>query len=200
MKIFQAIKQIEFAFKLLAAAGFTGFETAFAAKNETALKAHLDQAIATAKPVEKIVEKVIEPTDEQLTALVTAELREQATAAGFTLAADADPIAAFKTAHATFTALQSQHTLVLNSLASCGIKLVAADPKAGLTAPDISKALQTRVSLKAAELTALLGTAPVATQVAASPTTAPAAAAKSQATELTGLARTQAALEAQRAK
>lgn len=184
MKIFFAVKQIEFVLKMFAAAGFTNFAAAFEAKNENALKDFLAQT----KAVEKIVEKVIEPSDEQLTALVTAELREHITGAGFTLAAGADPIAELKAglvAHQSL--LASNHTLVA-SLVSAGVKLPA-----NATAEQITKAIDDRVSLKAAELTAKLGTLPIAAQVVASP----AEATKQQADKgLTGLARAQAAFEA----
>lgn len=189
MKIFLALKQIEFAFKLFAAAGFNSFTSAFDAKNENALKEHLQQI----KAVEKIVEKVVEPTDEQLATLMTAELREQITSAGFTLKAGEDPIAVLKaglSAHSALvvsnTALVARNTLIETQLASCGIKLVAADAKVGLTAGDITKAIEDRVSLKAGELTAQLGTRPLETKVTNDP------AAKKKTEGLTGLAKVEA--------
>lgn len=191
MKIFAALKQIEFVLKLFAAAGFTNFAAALESKNENALK----DFISSQAKVEKLVEKVIEPTDEQIQGLVSAELREQIAAAGITLKADTDPVAALKDGLATYSALLARNTLVEEQLAALGIKFVAADAKVGLTAADITKAVSDRVSLKAAELTAQLGTKPVTTQVVASPAAAPGEAAKSQ---LTGLAKVQAAFESDR--
>lgn len=83
--------------------------------------------------------------------------------------------------------------LFTTALATAGIKPVAADPKAGLTAAEITTAIEARVSTKAGELTATLGQPPV---VSAPPAdNSKPAAAK---TELKGLARTQAAFAAQR--
>lgn len=192
MKIFAAIKQIEFALKLFAAAGFTGFASAMESKNELALKEHM----ASMAKVEKVVEKLVEPTEEQMTALISAELREQAAAAGITLAANQDPIQAIKDGHATLTALQTRMTLIETTLSACGIKLTASDAKAGLTAADITRAVETRVSAKGAELTALLGTPPVKTEVT---NDSKRSAGKTDTAELKGLARVTAAFTSQTA-
>lgn len=171
MKIFLALKQVEFVLKLFAAAGFNSFASAFEAKDENALKAHIAQAVAAApaKTVEKIVEKAAEVSDTQLQELLSAELREHLAGAGFVLTAAQDPFAALKDGLATHNKLVATHALLEKQLTASGIKLVAADPKVGLTAADITKAIDDRVSLKAAEMTGRIGGPPVDGKVNADP-------------------------------
>lgn len=197
MKIFTALKQVEFVLKLFSAAGFNGLASAMETKNENALKEFI-AAQATA-PIEKIVEKVIEPTDAQLETLLTAELREHIVAAGFTLAPTADPVAALKSGLAVHSALTAELGTYRAALAAAGIKVVAADAAKGPTQAELLAAIDTRVSLKAAELSAQVGTRPVETTVpAVAGATAAAAAATGQDSSLTGLARVEAALRAGR--
>lgn len=165
MKILLALKQIDFVLKMFAAAGFNNFAAAFEAKDANALKTHIDSI----KSVEKIVEKVVEPSDAQITSLVSAELRELIGEAGFKLDATIDPVQALKDGLTAHNALVAKHALFETALTSCGIKLVAADAKVGLTAADITQAINNRVSIKAAELTAQLGTKPVEAVVTAAP-------------------------------
>lgn len=185
MKIFSALQQIDFVLKMFAAAGFSNFSAAFAAKNENALK---DFLAGQVKPVEKIVEKVIEPTDEQLMALVSAELRGHISAAGFALTADADPLAALKTGLTAHQALVSRTEAFSAGITAAGVQLPA-----NATAEQITQAIEARVSLKVAELNGRLGTPPVAPEL----NNAPASAAKPPKSELKGLAKVQAAFEAE---
>ena len=179
MKIFLALKQIEFALKMFSAAGFTNFAAAFDSKNENALKDFLAQG----KTVERLVEKVIEPTDEQLTALVTAELREHITAAGFTLAADADPIAALKqglAAHPSLTAQLTEATSQISNLKSqielatsqlTAIRAAKIEFPADANAEAVAAAVNSRISRAAGEALAKRGLAEFPEQeISADPT------------------------------
>lgn len=81
------------------------------------------------------------------------------------------------------------------ALTKSGIKAVAADPKLGLQETDLTAAIEARISMKAGELTAALGTKPIEAQVVVDPK----AAAKPVDPKLTGIDRTRAAFAAQRA-
>lgn len=156
MKIFLALKQMEFAAKLFAAAGFNSFSAAFEAKNENALKEFLTQTAT----VEKVVEKLVEPSNEQLQTLLGAELREQITSAGFTLKAGEDPFAVLKaglTQHAqlvselanlktTCASLTTDRAAFLSALNTAGVKLAADATPAAL-----ASALEARISMRAGE-------------------------------------------------
>lgn len=133
MKFFLAIKQIEFAAKLFAAAGFTAFETAFAAKDENALKAHLEKSAPA---------KMVEPTAEQMLALVTDELRASLIDAGIAVKADEDPLAVLK---ATLAKSATQ-TAQLSAISAAKITFAAdAKPEA------VTAALNSRISMAAGE-------------------------------------------------
>lgn len=190
MKIFLALKQIEFVLKMFAAAGFANFAAAFEAKDENALKAHIDGI----KSIEKIVEKVVEPTDAQLLELLTVELRDHIGAAGFTLKADESPFVALKAGLTAHQALSTQLSNLNSALATAGI--VAADKTLGITAADITKVIENRVALKVAEANGRLGTPPVDPKLNNNPAAAP----KVDKTELKGLARVQASFEAEAAQ
>lgn len=158
------------------------------------------------------------PTPEQLSAGVAAFLKGH----GLEVAAGQTPdqaLTAFLTAHgievaqgqnlkqafesfvselgqveAQLTSVQAQLALYTGALAKHGIKVVAKDAKAGITAADIEAAIAARISTKAAEHLAQTGAPQVETQPAATPGSD---AAKPQpAAGLTGYARTRAAFAA----
>lgn len=174
MKIFAALKQIEFAAKLFAAAGFN-FQAAVDAKDENALKAHIEQAVAAAPA------RTVEPTAEQIQALATSELRAQ-----LKLGADVDPIAhlaSIATAQAEFTAIKS-------GLTAAGVKF---EKPEGFAA-----ALEARINTRAGEELAKRGLRDFPEQVV---TDDPAKAAKVQTDfKLTGRARYRADFNRQLAK
>lgn len=164
MKIFAALKQSEFAAKLFSSIGFD-FHSAFAAKDDAALKQFVDGAIAAA-PV-----KAGDPTDEQVTALVSAELR-----ALLHVAADKDPVA-------EVTRLAAEHAAITAQLSAAGIKFESPET--------LKAALDARISMRAGEELAKRGLAEFPEQqISKDPTKAPAAATEPK---LTGLARTHAA-------
>lgn len=196
MKILLALKQIDFAAKLFAAASFSTFEAAFQAKDENALKAHLDAAVAAVPAKEKIVEKQIEPSAEQLQTLVTAELRAQLVGLGISLKADENPIDGLKAALAANAAAGAQLSVVNAGLVKSGITLKASDEAKGVQESDVIAAVDNRISLKAAELNGRLGTPAVDPSLNNNPAAAP----KGEKSELKGLARVQASFEAESAR
>jgi hypothetical protein len=169
MKFFLALKQIAFATKLFAAAGFTGFNAAMEANDENALKAHLEKAAPA---------KTIEPTEEELTMLVTEELR-----ARFGFEASVDPFA-------IISSVTAQNLSFHAVLKDAGVK-VANDAK-----PEaIATALKSRISTAASEELAKHGLKAFPEQeVTADPTKV---AAKID-PKLTGLARVTAAFKAEK--
>lgn len=128
MKIFAALEHVKFAAKLFAAAGFSTFEAAFAAKDENALKTHIEKAVAAA-PAKKV-----EPSEDELQALLSAELRET-----LKLDARADltlELAAISAARSQLSALNAQ-------LSAAGVKF---EKPEGFAA-----ALEARISMRAGE-------------------------------------------------
>jgi hypothetical protein len=149
------------------------------------------------------VEKVAEPTEEQIGVLLSAELRELITEAGFTLAAGADPIAALKSglaAHNTAVAALATATEQLKALPILQAQLSAIraakiEFAADADAAAVTKALDARISMRAGEELAKHGLKEFPKQtVSTDPTQVQAPTDP----KLTGIARTQALFEAKR--
>lgn len=96
---------------------------------------------------------------------------------------------------ASAAAINASHAQLTAALASAGVAVTASDPKKGVQASDYAAALEKRIAVKAAELTAALGTRPIEAQVTNDPASAPKAAAAPA--PLFGLARVKAAFAAE---
>jgi len=75
------------------------------------------------------------------------------------------PAAVVATDTKKIEAVEARIVLLTQALATAGIQLKASDEAKGLQASDIQTAIDTRISLKAAELAAQQGTKPVDTDV-----------------------------------
>jgi len=91
------------------------------------------------------------------------------------------------------TALNGQLATLNIGLTKAGVVVKASDEKKGVQESDIVTAVENRISLKAAELNGRLGTAPVDPSLNNNPAAAP----KGEKSELKGLAKVQAAFEAE---
>lgn len=171
MKIVRAIQQHDFVIALFASLGTSfNLQTAFDAKDESALKTHLDAQVAKAAKTEL--------TAEEVSALVAVELRAQ-----LGIDAKADPIAAIASLKTAASALPG----FVTGLAAAGIKLDAT-----ATAEQVTKAANARIEIRSGEKLGShgIGTSFPADEAAASPATA---SKDAKAGDLKGFARVQAA-------
>lgn len=126
MNFFAAVKQSLFATKLFAAINFN-FEDAFKANNENALKAHLDSAIAAAKPTGENAEH---------TRLITEAVTENTRLAGEL----ATVKAALEQANIAISGHVTRHASIVSTVTACGVNVAECNDAGGAFSPDKFKA------------------------------------------------------------
>ena len=127
---------------------------------EAAIEARLASTPAAASPV---VAGAATPTAAQVEAATITLL----TGAGIDVAEGQTASAAIASFAAEMEGASARGDMLMSALTAAGIKPVAADPKVGLVAGDFTAALEARISIRAAELLASSGTAPVGSAPAA---------------------------------